>query len=124
MPRQDSHPPEAQYTIIDLTPLSVAPKVLPPEDMQVPHESLMLWSGVTKAILAKQYSKATSVKIELEEKQREKARERDRTGAVWKPVFFEQVTGNGGKPQLTDKGREVLERAQRGDWSMKGIVDE
>jgi len=61
--------------------------------------------------------------VELEEQQREKARERERTGEVWKPVFFEQAVGNGGKPLLSDKGRQVLERAQRGEWSMAGIVD-
>ncbi|KAH9434189.1 hypothetical protein MCOR02_006209 [Pyricularia oryzae] len=61
--------------------------------------------------------------IELEEKQREKARERERTGEAFKPVFFEQVTDKGGKPQLTEKGRAVLERAQKGDWSVEGILD-
>jgi len=73
--------------------------------------------------MAKQFSRATTVKQELEERQREKARERERTGAVWKPVFFAQVTGNGGKPELSDEGREVLRRAQQGDWSMAGILD-
>jgi len=97
----------------------VAPKSLPPDDMQLENESLQLWGDVTKAILAKQFSKATTVKQELEERQREKARERERTGEVWKPVFFEQVTGNGGKPQLSAKGQEVLKRAQEGDWSSK-----
>ncbi|KAF6828923.1 oxysterol binding protein [Colletotrichum plurivorum] len=118
----DSHPADERYTIIDLGPLNVAPKVLPPQDKQVENESLVLWSGVTEAIHAKQFSKATNVKVELEERQREKARERERTGEVFKPIFFEQVTGNEGKPELTDKGREVLARAQKGDWDMKGIL--
>lgn len=90
-------------------------------DKQLPHESLKLWGGVTDAIMAKQFAKATTVKQELEEAQREKARERERAGVEFKPVFFEQVTGNGGKPDLTDKGREVLQRAQKEDWSMDGI---
>nr|AAW69321.1 oxysterol binding protein-like protein [Pyricularia grisea] len=118
-----SHPPEKQTTIIDIGPLSVAPKSLPPQEMQLENESLEMWRGVTEAINAKQYSKATNVKIELEEKQREKARERERTGEAFKPVFFEQVTDKGGKPQLTEKGRAVLERAQKGDWSVEGILD-
>lgn len=92
-------------------------------EQQLPHESLKLWSGVTDAINAKQFSKATTVKQELEEAQREKARERERTGVEFKPFFFEQVTGNGGKPELTEKGREVLRRAQKGDWSMEGVVE-
>lgn len=97
--------------------------MLPPTELQLPHESLQLWDGVTKAITAKQYSKATTVKQELEEAQREKARERERKGETWTPVFFEQATDKAGKPALTQRGREVLERAQRGDWSMEGIVE-
>jgi len=88
----------------------------------LPNESLRLWGDVTKAILAKQYSKATALKQELEERQREKARERDRKGEVWKPVFFEQATHPAGKPTLTEKGREVLRRAQRGEWSLEGVL--
>ncbi len=103
--------------------MSVATKSLPPNELQLENESLQLWSGVTDAILSKQFARATAVKQELEEGQREKARERDRTGEVWKPVFFEQVTGNGGKPLLSAKGREVLQRAQKADWSMAGILD-
>ncbi|KAL2117525.1 hypothetical protein VTJ04DRAFT_7185 [Mycothermus thermophilus] len=118
----NSHPPEEQITIIDIAPLEVAPKVLPPADKQLPNESLKLWDNVTQAILAKEYSKATAFKHELEEAQREKARERERKGETWKPVFFEQATDKAGKPSLTEKGREVLRRAQKGDWSMEGIL--
>ncbi|KAK4111635.1 hypothetical protein N656DRAFT_145299 [Canariomyces notabilis] len=118
-----SHPPEDQITIIDIAPLSVAPKVLPPPEQQLPNESLTLWGEVTKAILAKQYSRATAVKQELEEAQREKAREREKKGETWKPVFFEQATDKAGKPSLTEEGRKVLERAQNGDWSLEGIID-
>ncbi|KAG5936431.1 hypothetical protein E4U53_000240 [Claviceps sorghi] len=117
-----SVPPEQQHTIIDVAPLHIAPKILPPEDQQLSNESLALWGGVTKAIHAKQYSKATELKVELEEKQREKARQREKNKEAWQPVFFEHVVGNGGKPDLTEKGKRVLERAQRGDWSMEGIL--
>lgn len=119
---QDSHPPEARTTIIDIEPLSVAPKSLPPMDQQLPHESLKLWSGVTDAIVSKQFSKATTVKQDLEEAQREKAREREKSGEEFKPVFFKQVTGNGGQPELTEKGREVLRRAQKAEWNLDGVV--
>ncbi|KAI6082633.1 hypothetical protein F4821DRAFT_208604 [Hypoxylon rubiginosum] len=118
----DSHPPEQQTTIIDLNPLTVAPKSIPPKEKQAEHESLTLWGGVTDAILSKQFSKATNVKVELEEKQREKARERERNNETWKPVFFDQVTDKRGTPDLTEKGREVLERAQKEDWSLEGII--
>lgn len=120
---QNSHPPEKQITIIDTAPLAVAPKVLPPAEQQLPHESLQLWGEVTKAIHSKQFSRATTVKQELEEAQREKAREREKKGETWKPVFFEQATDKAGKPSLTEKGREVLNRAQKGDWNMEGVLD-
>ncbi|KAI0018172.1 oxysterol-binding family protein [Xylariomycetidae sp. FL0641] len=118
----DSHPKEKQTTIIDLNPLTVAPKSIPPKDKQAENESLKLWDGVTQAIHSKQFSQATNVKIELEEKQREKARERERKNESWKPQFFHQITDKGGQPDLTEKGREVLERAQKGDWSLEGVV--
>lgn len=119
---QKSVPVEEQYTIIDIAPLNVAPKVLPPKEAQKENESLTLWGGVTDAIMNKQFSKATNIKLELEEAQRVKARERERTGETYKPVFFEHVVGNGGRPALTDKGKQVLERSQQGDWSLDGIL--
>lgn len=88
----------------------------------LPNESLRLWSGVTEAIHAKQYSKATEVKVALEEAQREKARKRQQNNETWQPVFFEHVVGNGGKPDLTEKGKQVLERAQKGEWNLEGIL--
>lgn len=60
--------------------------------------------------------------MELEENQREKARARERSSSVWKPVFFEKVTDEGGKPELTDKGREVLARSQKGEWNLDGVL--
>ncbi|KAK7422677.1 hypothetical protein QQX98_001465 [Neonectria punicea] len=115
-------PVEEQYTIIDIEPLNVAPKVLPPKEAQLPNESLTLWGGVTDAILSKQFSKATQVKVELEEAQREKARQREANKETFQPVFFQHVTGNGGKPDLTEAGRQALERAQKGEWSLEGVV--
>ncbi|KAI1333737.1 hypothetical protein F5Y15DRAFT_326173 [Xylariaceae sp. FL0016] len=118
----DSHSPDKQTTIIDLNPLTVAPKSVPPKEQQAENESLTLWGGVTDAIMSKQFSKATNVKVELEEKQREKARERERNNETWKPIFFDQVTDKGGKPELNEKGRQVLEKAQKGDWSLEDIL--
>ncbi|KAK8055028.1 hypothetical protein PG993_000255 [Apiospora rasikravindrae] len=117
----DSHPPEKQTVIIDLNPLEMAAKNLPPMEKQAENESLVLWDGVTQAINSKQFSKATTVKQELEEKQREKAREREKNNVTWQPIFFSQVTDKGGKPELSEKGRQVLERIQKGDWSLEGI---
>lgn len=72
--------------------------------------------------MSKQYSKATNVKVDLEEKQREKARERERKNEPFKPVFFDQATDKRGTPELTEAGRQVLERAQKGVWDLEGII--
>ena len=108
--------------IADIGPLNVAPKVVPSQDQQAPNESLRMWSGVTDAILSKQYSKATNVKLELEEAQREKARQREKDGVLFKPVFFEHISGNNGQPDLTEKGSSLLKRAQNGEWDLTGIL--
>jgi hypothetical protein len=119
-----SHPAEAHHTIIDIPPLAIAPKILPPAESQAPNESLTLWGEVTNAIQARQFGRATTIKQTLEERQRERARERERTGDAFVPLFFNQVTGNGGQPELTERGCEVLRRAQAGNWSLDGILDE
>lgn len=81
-----------------------------------------MWDGVTQAINAKQFSQATTVKQELEEQQREKARAREKNNEAWQPAFFSQITDKGGKPDLSEKGKLVLERIQKNDWSLDGIV--
>ncbi|KAH8174726.1 oxysterol-binding protein [Sarocladium implicatum] len=115
-------PAEDQHVIIDIAPLNVAPKIIPPTEKQAPNESLTLWNGVTKAILSKQFSQATQVKVELEEAQREKARQREKNNETWKPVFFQHATGNNGKPELTEKGQLVLEKAQKAEWDLDGLL--
>lgn len=115
-------PAEDQHVILDAGPLTVSPKVLPPDEKQAPNESLHFWSGVTNAIHSKQFGQATNIKLELEEAQREKARQREKDGTTFQPVFFEHVVGNGGKPALTEKGKKVLERAQKGQWDLEGIL--
>ena len=79
---------------------------------------------MTNAIKSKEFGKATQVKQELEELQRQKAREREAKKQPFQPIFFQQVTGNGGKPELTERGRMVLERAQKGEWDISDIVTE
>ncbi|KAG9245453.1 hypothetical protein BJ878DRAFT_458259 [Calycina marina] len=104
--------------LVDLGPLSVEPKLLPPASSQLPNESLKFWSGVTEAIKGRQFSRATSLKQEIEEKQREKARARDMDGAEWQPRFFTGALTPLGRPELTGDGREVLEKLQRGEWEL------
>jgi hypothetical protein len=104
---------------MDLSPLRVAPKILPPTEKQLPNESLRFWSGVTDAIVSKQFSRATSLKQELEERQREKAKEREEAGTTWQPRFFTGAVTPLGKPELTEEGREVLKEMQEQRWELK-----
>lgn len=103
---------------MDLGPLSVEPKLLPPASFQLPNESLKFWAGVTEAIKGKQFSRATTLKQEIEEKQREKARSRDKDGAEWQPRFFTGAVTPLGRPELTSDGKEVLEKLQKGEWEL------
>jgi hypothetical protein len=105
--------------LIDLSPLQVAPKVIPPTEKQLPNESLKFWSGVTEAINSRQFSRATTLKQELEERQREKAKQRQEQGVEWKPRFFTGSVTPLGKPDLTEEGVEVLKALQRGEWDLK-----
>jgi hypothetical protein len=110
--------PSNQTLLIDLIPLSVHPKIIPPEPMQLENESLRFWDGVTSAILAKEFSKATTVKQEIEEKQRDKAKMRQEKGVEWKPWFFKGTITPLGKPELTEDGQAVLKALQEGKWEL------
>ncbi|KAK5157631.1 hypothetical protein LTR04_005386 [Oleoguttula sp. CCFEE 6159] len=105
--------------LVDLNPLFPLPKIIPPEDSQLPNESRRFWSGVTEAIINKQYTQATNIKQELEERQREKAAERKARNAEWQPRFFTGVTTPVGKPELSADGREALHGLQMGEWRLK-----
>jgi len=94
--------------IIDLNPLDPIPKIVPPLEDQLPNESLKFWDGVTNAIVGKQYGVATTLKTEIEEKQRAKAAERKAADKEWKPRFFTGAVTPVGKPDLTKDGEEAL----------------
>jgi len=114
-PKSDS----PQNLLTDLSPLLVAPKILPPTTAQLPNEALRFWSGVTEAITSRQFSRATALKQELEERQREKAKIRKEQGVEWKPRFFTGATTPLGKPDLTEDGRELLRGLQEGRWELR-----
>lgn len=97
----------------------MAPKLLPPDAQQLPNESLKFWSSVTNAINSRQYSLATNLKQELEERQRQKAKERETEGTEWNPRFFVGATHPGGKPELTDEGRNVLKGLHESAFELK-----
>jgi len=94
--------------IIDLTPLDPIAKVVPPLEEQLPNESLKFWDSVTNAIVGRQYSLATTLKTEIEEKQRQKATERKAADKEWQPRFFTGAVTPVGRPDLTKDGEEAL----------------
>ncbi|KFY51344.1 hypothetical protein V496_08844 [Pseudogymnoascus sp. VKM F-4515 (FW-2607)] len=110
---------KVQIPLIDLTPLELVPKILPPALSQLPNESLRYWAGVTDAIRARQFGRATVLKTEIEERQRRKAREREEGGVEWSPRFFVGSVTPLGRPELTEDGEEALRRLERGEWEIE-----
>ncbi|KAI9892587.1 MAG: hypothetical protein M1814_001280 [Vezdaea aestivalis] len=105
--------------LIDLDPLLPVAKLIPPEADQLPNESRRFWKDVTAAIIAKDYPTATQLKQQIEEKQREKAAERQAAQMDWQPRFFSGALTPVGRPDLTNGGREALKGMQEGKYSLK-----
>ena len=105
--------------MVDLKPLYPVAKIVPPVSEQLPNESRRFWSGVTQAILNKQFSLATKLKTELEERQRDKAALRKARNEEWEPRFFTGSVTPVGKPDLTNEGRLALQKLQQGDYHLE-----
>jgi hypothetical protein len=115
----NTEPTEANQLLIDLLPLMPVPKIVPPEEDQLSNESRIFWKDVTNAILSKQYGEATKAKQAIEERQREKAAERQARNEQWKPRFFTEHLGPKGRPELTDEGKQVLNGMQELKFDLK-----
>ena len=74
---------------------------------------------MTQAILDKQYSQATKLKQELEEKQRQKAAARQAQNEEWKPRFFVAALAPAGRPELTEEGKKALLGMQQGNYHLE-----
>lgn len=110
---------QQKQLLIDLDPLLPVEKVVPPEESQLSNESRKFWSGVTRAILNKQYSQATKLKQEIEDRQRAKAAAREAAKEKWQPRFFTGATTPLGKPTLTEDGKQALESLRKGDFTLE-----
>lgn len=66
--------------LIDLNVLDVLPKEVRPIEKQLHTESRKLWKTVTDKLLSKEYSEATREKQVIEQRQRDEAAERKKTG--------------------------------------------
>ncbi|OQE30060.1 hypothetical protein PENSTE_c002G05716 [Penicillium steckii] len=105
--------------LIDITPLFPAEKEIPPSETQLSNESLKFWSEVTNAITGKQYTEATKLKQDIEERQRQRAAERKEQEIEWKPRFFTGAVTPLGKPELTEEGQKVLEGIRAGNYTLE-----
>lgn len=105
--------------LIDITPLSAATKILPPEEQQLSNESLKFWSEVTNSILGKQFTQATKLKQDIEERQRQRAAERKANHVEWKPRFFTGAVTPLGKPELTEEGRKALQGVRAEEYALE-----
>ncbi|KAJ5124675.1 Oxysterol-binding protein [Penicillium bovifimosum] len=104
--------------LIDITPLHPVTKDLPPDEEQLSNESLKFWSDVTTAIVDKQFSQATKLKQDIEERQRQRAAERKEKGVEWNPRFFTGAVTPLGKPELTEEGQRVLQGIRSGEFAL------
>jgi oxysterol-binding protein-related protein 9/10/11 len=109
-----------KHLLVDLTPLLPVPKIVPPEEDQLPNESRRFWKEVTSAILGRQYGEATRVKQALEQRQRDKAEEQKARNEEWKPRFFTGAVIPKGRPHLSEEGKAVLKGLQEGNYRLDG----
>lgn len=108
-----------KIVLIDVNPLYPVPKLVPPEEDQLPNESRKFWSEVTNAILNRQFTQATNFKQELEERQRQKAADRKARDIEWKPRFFNENMSSTGQATLTSHGEMAIQGLQNGNFKLE-----
>lgn len=67
----------------------------------------------------KRYSQATKLKQDIEERQRQKAAERQQKNETWNPRFFSSAVTSSGKPELTEEGYRTLKGISNGDYKLE-----
>lgn len=108
---------------MDVNPLFPAEKIVPPMDAQLPNESRKYWAAVTEALTTKQYSRATSEKQVIEERQRAKAAERKARNSEWTPRFFTAATTPSGRPELTEDGKLAIQGLNNNDYHLEPAAE-
>lgn len=103
-----------------MLPLLVMPKTVAPLDQQDTLESRKIWSSVSDALIAKDFSTASKNKMALEQKQREEAEARKKSGVPYSPRFFVPATDDlkewDGRPRLTQEGLDAIEAQFKADF--------
>ncbi|KAK5081755.1 hypothetical protein LTR05_007891 [Lithohypha guttulata] len=117
-------PSKDKQLIIDIAPLMPVPKIVPPPEEQLDNESRKLWSEVSEAIYDRRYGEATTIKQNIEQRQRDKAKEREDNKKVFKPRFFVSATDPSGRPELTPEGRKALDDMQGLNFHLEPRLDD
>ena len=112
-------PESERVLLMDVTPLLPVQKKCPPDEQQLPNESRKFWSQVTEYIQSKQFAQATTKKQQLEEKQRQRAQEREQAGKTWHPRFFATVTEKDGRAILSQEGKDAMDGMQKEEYALK-----
>ncbi|KAF9012890.1 hypothetical protein BDZ89DRAFT_1023836 [Hymenopellis radicata] len=100
---------DSEYeTLIDLSKLEVIPKQVRPLAKQLPDESRKLWETVTNKMVNKEFGDATKEKVAIEQRQRDAAAERKKTGVEFVPRYFDKDISSG-VAILTEEGRKAVE---------------
>ncbi|KAF9005270.1 hypothetical protein BDZ89DRAFT_1169023 [Hymenopellis radicata] len=100
---------DSEYeTLIDLSKLEVIPKQVRPLEKQLPDESRKLWESVTNKMVNKEFGDATKEKVVIEQRQRDAAAERKKTGVEFVPRYFDKDISSG-VAILTEEGRKAVE---------------
>ncbi|KAI9687417.1 MAG: hypothetical protein M1820_010454 [Bogoriella megaspora] len=105
--------------LVDVNPLFPVPKIIPPADEQLPNESPRFWQQVTAAITEKRYGDATTLKQQIEQRQRDKTAEREARKAEWRPRFFTEPLAPKGKPELSQEGKDLIKGMQEGNYHLE-----
>lgn len=100
------------HPLVNMADLAPCERNVRPLEVQSPNESRRIWSSVTEALLAQQYSKATQAKHQVEQYQRDLAEQRKRTGTAFVPTFFEPDISTG-RPRLSPAGQAAVEEERR-----------
>lgn len=74
---------EKPEEFVNVNRLAIIKKIIRPISEQEENESRKLWKEVTRALKFNDIDKATNAKFQLEQKQREEARERKLTNTEW-----------------------------------------
>ncbi|SCV67249.1 BQ2448_5895 [Microbotryum intermedium] len=109
-----------------MVPLLVTPKSVAPIEQQDPFETRKVWDDVSQALLRKNFSTAGKNKQALEQRQRDKAEARKKSGKVYTPRFFQpEAEGEAwdGRPILTQEGLEAIEKEFKADYPKPEVKD-